>query len=149
VLESITKALVIGRRQIHNDSSSYVDEKIAEAIRAKDGNSRFKVTTLLGLLDELNDNYARKNTYASHTLLRAILNHAPNILGYANFTAVANSYSWGRSDKGYLKNLADFRDQADDALRRQISTRTNLLIFDDMPTLFYVDRLPQECSERL
>jgi hypothetical protein len=53
--------------------SPYADEKVITAIRAKDGQSKFDVTKLLALVGELNDNYARNNTYASHALLRAIL----------------------------------------------------------------------------
>lgn len=48
-----------------------------------------------------------------------------------------------------MKKLADFRDQADDALHRQISGKTDLLGFDDMPASVYVDRLLQECAEQL
>jgi hypothetical protein len=91
-----------------------------------------RLSKLLGLIDELNDNYARSNTYASHALLRAILDHVPPILGCPDFAAVASNYSWGRTDKRYMKNLTDFRDQADDALHRQISGNVDLLGFDDM-----------------
>jgi hypothetical protein len=123
--------------------------KIVEAIRAKDGQSKFEVTKLLGLIDELNDNYVNRNTYASHALLRAILDHIPPILGCTDFAAIANNYSWGRTDKRYIKKLADFRDQADDALHRQISSKADLLGIDDMPASVCVDRLLQECAERL
>jgi hypothetical protein len=46
-----------------------------------------------------------------------------------------------------MKKLADFRDQADDALHRQI--KADLLSFEEMPTSVCVDRLLQECAERL
>ena len=129
--------------------SPYVDEQIIEAIRAKNGQSKFEVTKLLDLIDELNDNYARGNTYASHALLRAILDHIPPILGCADFAAIANNYSWGRTDKRYIMRLAAFRDQADDALHRQISIKANLLGFDDLPASVCVDTLLQECAEHL
>jgi hypothetical protein len=48
-----------------------------------------------------------------------------------------------------MKKLADFRDQADDALHRMISPKADLLSFDDMPTSVCVDLLLQECAERL
>ena len=127
----------------------YVSGPIAEAIRAKTGQSKFEVTKLLGLIEELNDNYAHSNTYASHALLRAILDRVPPILRCPDFAAVAHNFSWGRTDKRYMKKLADFRDQADDALHRQISGKTDLLGFDDMPASVYVDRLLQECAEQL
>jgi hypothetical protein len=127
----------------------YVDEQVVGAIRAKDGQSRFDVTKLLDLIAELNDNYASRNTYASHALLRAILDHVPPIFGYTGFREVANNYSWGQTDRKYIKRLADFRDQADDALHRQIGRNADLLDFEDMPASVYVDRLLQECAECL
>jgi hypothetical protein len=130
-------------------TSLYVNAQVVDAIRAKQGQSTFEVTKLLGLIDELNDNYARRNTYASHALLRAVLDHVPPILSCQNFTAVANNYSWGQTDKRYMKKLADFRDQADDALHRQISPKPDVLDFDDMPASVYVDRLLQECADKL
>jgi hypothetical protein len=48
-----------------------------------------------------------------------------------------------------MKKLLDFRDQADDALHRQISARPDLLSFDDLPASVYVNRLLQECADRL
>jgi hypothetical protein len=135
--------------QVVPATSPYVNEQVVDAIRAKQGQSTFEVTKLLGLIGELNDNFARQNTYAAHALLRAILDHVPPILGCTDFAAVANNYSWGRTDKRYMKKLADFRDQADDALHRQISQKPDVLDFDDMPTSVYVDRLLQECADKL
>jgi hypothetical protein len=129
--------------------SRYVNAQVVDAIRAKQGQSTFELTKLLGLIDELNDNYARQNSYAAHALLRAILDHIPPILGCKDFAAVANNYSWGRTDKRYMAKLADFRDQADDALHRQISSKPDVLDFDDMPASVYVDRLLQQCADKL
>jgi hypothetical protein len=130
-------------------NNSYVDQRIVDDIRTKDAKSQFDVAKLLRLIEELNDNYRRRNSYASHALLRAILDHIPPILGQRDFNAVTNNHSWGRTDKRYLKKLADFRDQADDALHRQISAQADLLDFDDIPASIYVDRLLQECADRL
>jgi hypothetical protein len=130
-------------------SPPYVDEKIVEAIRAKDGQGKFDVTKLLRLIHELNDNYARGNTYASHALLRGLLDHIPPILGCKNFEEVANNYRWPQTDKKYMKWLANFRAQGDDALHRQISTKADLLGFDDMPASVCVDHLLQECADQL
>jgi hypothetical protein len=130
-------------------SQPYVNQQVINAIRAKVGSATFDVTKLLGLISELNDNYASKNTYASHALLRAVLDHVPPILGCTDFVAVANNFTWSRTDKRYIKRLADFRNQADDALHRQISPRPDVLEFDDMPTSVHVDRLLQECADKL
>jgi hypothetical protein len=127
----------------------YVNKQVIDAIRARDGQSRFNVTKLLGLIAELNDNYASRNSYASHALLRAILDHIPPILGCAHFDAVASNYAWGQSDKKYIRRLADFRTQADDALHRQIGRNADLLDFEDLPASICVDRLLQECAGQL
>lgn len=140
---------VLQGSQIVPAVSAYVNEKVVESIRAKQGQSTFELTKLLRLVEELNDNYARGNTYASHMLLRAVLDHIPPILGCTKFAEVVSNYSWGRTDERYIKRLAQFRDQADDALHRQISTKACVLDFDDMPKSVYVDRLLQECADRL
>jgi hypothetical protein len=128
---------------------SYVDEKVIKAISAKDGQSKLDVTKLLALVNELNSNYASRHAYASHALLRAVLDHVPPILGCRDFTVVANNFAWGKSDTKYIKRLEDFRAQADDALHRQIRASADLLSLDDMPARAYVNRLLQECAERL
>ncbi len=102
---------------------------------------------LTRLVAELNDNYSRGNAYAAHALLRAILDHIPPLLGCADFKAAANNYSWGRTDRGYARRLLDFKLQADDALHRQISKRTDQLGIDDMPPKVWVNRILQECAE--
>jgi hypothetical protein len=130
-------------------SPQYVDQQVIEAIKAKDGTSRFNVTKLLTLIDELNDNYGRGRTYASHMLLRAILDHVPPIWGQPHFDAAVSNYAWSRTDKKYVKRLQDFRAQGDDALHRQISADGDLLGFDDMPTSVCVDRLLLECAKHL
>jgi hypothetical protein len=129
--------------------SLYVGKRVVEAIRAKDGRSKFDVTKLLALIDELNDNYTHQNTYGSHALLRGLLDHIPPILGQSHFDAVSSSYPWSLTDRKYMKQLAAFRAQGDDALHRQISNKADLLSFDDMPASVCVNHLLQECAERL
>jgi hypothetical protein len=68
-------------------TARYISEDIVTAIRGKADQSKLDVAKLLALVEELNDNCARKNTYAAHALLRAILDHIPPILGCAGFQA--------------------------------------------------------------
>lgn len=70
-------------------------QRIISDIQADDGKSQFNVARLLRPIDELNDNYEQRNSYAAHALLRAILDHIPPILGQPDFNAVANNHSWG------------------------------------------------------
>lgn len=79
------------------------------AIEAKIGTSVLDVSKLLALINELNDNYQDERTYATHALLRAILDHVPPILGQPSFTAVVNNYPWTRTDVGTLRLTARFR----------------------------------------
>ena len=80
-------------------TARYISEDIVTAIRGKAGQSKLDVAKLLALVEVLNDNYARKNTYAAHALLRAILDHIPPILGCAGFQTVASNYPWTQTDR--------------------------------------------------
>ena len=101
------------------------------------------------LIGELNHNFTKFNVYSVHAVLRAVLDHVRPILGCVDFQAVSNSYSWGRTDRSYMRRLREFRDQADDALHRQISVKPDMLSMDDMPSRVVVRRLLQECIDEL
>jgi hypothetical protein len=127
--------------------SAYVDPQVSASLAARSeaiGLDPRKLTTLVA---ELNDNYTRGNAYAAHALLRAILDHIPPLLDCRDFQAVANNYSWSRTDRNYARRLLDFKLQADDALHRQISKRTGHLGIDDMPPKVWVNRILEECAE--
>jgi hypothetical protein len=89
---------------------------------------RWSCTELLGLLQELEDNYREGNGYAAHALLRAVLD---------------------RTDRSYVKRLAAFRDQADDALHRPINRSPDLLTVEDMPPRAAVNSFLRECASGL
>ena len=127
----------------------YVDQTLVAAIRAKAEASQLDCTKILQLVDELNDNFARGNPYAVHALLRAVLDHVPPILGCKGFTEVANNYGWTQTDKRYIKRLLDFKLQGDDVLHRQISEKADLLGMDDLPPRAWINKLLQECAEKL
>lgn len=126
--------------------SAYIDPQVITAIKAHGDLGRFDLAKLGRLIDELNDNYRRGNTYAVHALLRAILDHIPPLLDCPDFRAAVNNYPWSRTDKAYMRKLLDFKLQADDALHRQISSKIDLLSLDDIPPRAWVNRLLQECA---
>jgi hypothetical protein len=128
--------------------AAYVDAQVIAAIRAHQGPERLDRAKLLRLIDELNDNYARGSFYAAHAVLRALLDHIPPLLGCTNFPAVANNYPWSRTDKAYMRRLLDFKLQADDALHRQISAKSDLLSLHDIPPRAWINRLLQECASQ-
>lgn len=125
----------------------YVDPQVSASLAARAEATGLDPGKLTRLVAELNDNYSRGNAYAAHALLRAILDHIPPLLGCADFKAAANNYSWSRTDRGYARRLLDFKLQADDALHRQISNRTDQLGIDDMPPKVWVNRILQECAD--
>lgn len=126
---------------------SYVDPQISARLVARAEAIGLDPGKLTRLIAELNDNYSRGNAYAAHALLRAILDHIPPLLGCADFKEAANNYSWTRTDRRYAHRLLDFKLQADDALHRQISRRTDHLGMDDMPPKLWVNTILQECGE--
>jgi hypothetical protein len=134
-------------RTRRGSGTQYIDTRVISALGSEHHRQELDVTKLLALIMELNDSYARGNTYAAHALLRAILDHVPPMLGCANFASVAGNYRWSRTDKGYMSRLLDFRLQADDALHRQISRRLDLLSLEDMPSRTWINRLLQECAD--
>jgi hypothetical protein len=125
----------------------YVDPRVSASLAVRAEAIGLDPGKLTRLIAELNDNYGRGNAYATHALLRAILDHVPPLLGCADFKAAANSYPWSRTDRGYARRLLDFKLQADDALHRQISKKTDHLGIDDMPPKIWVNRILQECAE--
>jgi hypothetical protein len=125
----------------------YIDPQVSASLAARAETIGLDPGKLTRLVAELNDNHSRGNAYAAHALLRAILDHIPPLLGYADFKAAANNHSWSRTDRGYARRLLDFKLQADDVLHRQISKRTDQLGIDDMPPKVWVNRLLQECAE--
>lgn len=128
---------------------TYIDGQVVGLLEARASSSRFDCAKLIKLIGELNYNFNVDNVYSAHALLRAVLDHVPPILGCSDFQSVANNYSWGRTDKNYMRRLREFRDQADDALHRQISAKQDMLSMDDMPSRAAVRRLLQECIGKL
>lgn len=128
---------------------TFVTASVVQAIEERAPDSTFDCAKLIQLIKELNENHGSRNTYASHALLRAILDHIPPILGYKSFDEVANNYGWNRTDKQYMKRLNDFRAQGDDALHRPISEKLDLLRFEDLPSGASLNVLLRECANRL
>jgi hypothetical protein len=108
-----------------------------------------QINEQLALIAELNDNYAGQHTYAAHALFRAVLDHVPPLFGYRTFDEVVNNCKWSRTDNVYMRRLKDFRAQADDALHRPISAKASLVDFADLPPGIWINRLLQECADRL
>ncbi|MFD8750093.1 hypothetical protein ACFV0O_03785 [Kitasatospora sp. NPDC059577] len=125
----------------------YVETILIEGLEAKAETSAWSLDKLIQLAHELNSNYAAGNAYSCHTLLRAIIDHVPPLFGATKFEQVVANHSWGRTDKGYVTKLKDFRAQADDVLHRHIEKHPSLITMDDMPPRAPLNTLLKECIE--
>jgi len=119
----------------------YVDEALITDLEDKE--TVFRVDKLLALVRELNANHADQHPYACQMLLRAILDHVPPAFGQSTFQGVVANVPWGRTDKAYVKKLAEFRNGADDVLHRQISAHPSRIDMHDLPPRTYVNALLQ------
>lgn len=129
---------------------SYVGAAVIREIESAKQRSKWDCRKLLELIRELNVNVASGNGYAANALLRAILDHVPPVFGCKNFAGVVSNVSWGRTDENYVRQLIAFRVPADDALHRQITkTPTSPLTVDDLPPRRAINRLLDECANRL
>jgi hypothetical protein len=114
----------------------YAKEELIAEFEQLDGAGGLHTDKLVGLLNELNFNFAHGKPLACSSLLRAVLDHVPPGFGFpvgTGFATVVAQGSWGRTDKNYLKRLAEFKDQGDDVLHRQMDQRRSRIDMDDMP----------------
>jgi hypothetical protein len=126
--------------------TAYIDADVAAAVMTRAEELGLRADKLRRLIEELNDNYLRGNTYAAHALLRTLLDHIPPLLGCREFHQLVNNHRWTRGDASYVRRLDAFRLQANDALHRTISPKADLLVMDDMPPRIWTNRLLQECA---
>lgn len=124
---------------------AYIEDAMIDDLKQVVTSGGWNANKLVALLHELNDNFARGNTYACHTLLRAVLDHIPPLFGYGTFSEVVNNTLWARTDKRYMKQLAEFRAQGDDVLHRQISGNGYALTMEDFPRPLLLRRLLAGC----
>jgi hypothetical protein len=102
---------------------------------------RYRPDKLIQLLEELDGCFRLKYAFASHALLRAVMDHVPPVFGCKSFDQVASNLSCSATDKKYLRVLLTFKNQADDVMHRMIGRRPNVLSLDDMPPRAAVNAL--------
>jgi len=124
----------------------YVVQSIIDGFINK--RDKFNYKKLNQLLNELNDNYAKKRQYCCAMLIRAVLDHTPPLLGFVTFEQVVKDYAWNKTDKAQMRSLLIFKDDAHDALHRIISEDEDLLELDNLPTSNRFNRLLQECLKK-
>lgn len=126
----------------------FLNPRVLEQLRAAP-RGRWDTTKLIALAEELDACVRSGHVYASHAVLRALLDHVPPLFGFQTFSAVVSSHPWGRTDKRYVGGLSTFRDQGDDALHRHISASPDLLMLDNLAPAAAVNALLRGCAEQL
>lgn len=128
------------------NEESYVNKSILKGFQSKKG--YFNYQKLITLIEELNFSYAYNKAYSSCTILRAILDHIPPLLGKDNFDAVASKYKWGSEKSSKRKavgKLLEFRNTPDDVLHGQITDKDDVVDITYLPDKFAINVLLKEC----
>lgn len=104
----------------------YVDDVRIADLRKVEA-SRFDLSKLIALCEELNICYRSQCYHAVAALTRAVIDHVPPILECKTFSEVANSYGGSRSFKDCMQRLEDAaRRIADGHLHTQIRNSESL-----------------------
>ncbi|SEO01066.1 hypothetical protein [Actinacidiphila rubida] len=132
----------------------YVNESLIDELEAKNDSTSWGLGKLVGLLRELNTNFADEHPYACHALLRAVLDHVPPIfntegLPKITFEQVASNYAWKQTDRKYVLKLRDFKAQGDDVMHRQIRKSQDLITMEDVPPRAWLNALLREVIDAL
>jgi hypothetical protein len=127
----------------------YVRAELLDALESKRSQSTWNLDKLISLLRELDDNFGRRNPYACHALLRAVLDHIPPVFGRRKFAEVVANEPWGQTDKKYIQLLERFKGQGHDVLHRQIGTAADLIEMDDLPPRPWLNTLLQAVVNKL
>ncbi|MFD8469712.1 hypothetical protein ACFV10_31945 [Streptomyces cyaneofuscatus] len=127
----------------------YVNAGLRDELAAKQGKTKLNVDKLIALLHELDDNYSGGNAYSCHSMLRAVIDHVPPLLGHKSFEAAVNNYTWTRTDRKYMTRLLEFKTQADDVLHRQIRASADVITMHDLPQAAALNALLRVCIDQL
>lgn len=119
---------------------TYVDTSRINELKALTS-SKFDLTKLIRLCEELNICYTHQSYLAVAMLTRAVLDHVPPIFGYDTFVEVANNCG-GRSLKKSLQNLQNSSRNISDAYlhlpirdKETLPNRTQVDFSNDMDVL--------------
>jgi hypothetical protein len=132
--EAETRATQLVIPRVVPAQNDYVSSTRVSELRALVGTSRFDLTRLIRMVEELNLTHSSECYIASAMLIRAITDHVPPVFGLRNFAEVANNYAGSRSFKGSMQHLQNsLRPIADGQLHVQMRQS------DSLPTERQVD----------
>lgn len=126
-------------------NNKYIKQSIYDSLDTS--NRGFDYKKLRDLLVEIDNNYQSKNVYSCLTLIRAVIDHIPPLLGFKTFKQLTNNYPFSQTDKAYAETLLANKQMLHDVLHRPISQYEDLFEFSDIPEKMYLNRLLQICLE--
>ncbi|MDX3354822.1 hypothetical protein PV703_16220 [Streptomyces sp. ME01-24h] len=119
----------------------YVDPRHIENWEQAAAATKWDVSRLSALTDDLNANYAQERPYSCLMLIRAIMDHIPPLFGHNLFSQVASQFPGTRTDKAYVKALGDNRLLGDDVLHRHIGEQLPRITMHEVPARIFLDAL--------
>ncbi|MEG4395031.1 hypothetical protein [Microcoleus sp. BROC3] len=126
----------------------FIDEgRLQELKEISSKKSKFDLSKLIKLCEELNSNYSNGNYYATAMLTRAIMDHVPPIFGVGidNFQKVANNYSGTQSFKNAMKGLYSIQKNISDGyLHEHIRNTESLPNATQVNSSQAIDKLLEE-----
>lgn len=126
-----------------NINNKFIDESRLDELKSIN-NSKYDLTKLIRLCEELNDNYSRGNYLSVGMIGRTIIDHIPPIFNFSSFSEVANNYS-GQSFKKSMQHLnKSLRNIADSYLHQQIRNKETLPNATQVSFQQDMDRLLEE-----
>ena len=103
--------------------------------------TKWDVSRLSALANDLNASYAQERPFSCLMLIRAIMDHIPPLFGQHLFSQVASQFPGIRTDKAYVKALGDNRLLGDDVLHRHIGEQLPRITMHDVPARIFLDAL--------
>lgn len=102
---------------------NYIDQEIINDLKVLLPNikSKFDLTRLTKMCEELNSNYQNENYNSCILLLRAICHHIPAFFGQINLDSLINQHAWQGSEKKIIQKILTAKHIADLANHEQIS----------------------------
>ena len=108
------------------NNQEYINSTRLEELKVID-NTKFDLSKLIKLCEEINSNWMNGNYFSVISLLRTLLHHIPPIFSVTNFEQVANNYNGGSSLKKVMLKLYDsLKNIGDIHLHSQINTTISL-----------------------
>lgn len=129
--------LVDDKELLRNKNTYFINPTRIQELKAI--KSKFDLTKLVRLCEELNNASATNNHFSSSLLVRSIIDHIPPIFEFANFSLLANNYSGGTSSfkKSMLNLDKSLRNIADNNIHSQVRKK------EVLPTTSQIDFTPE------